>query len=130
MLKQVAVDNNSIARQKDRVYCEVCGAKAANQAFLHSHQATHSELPRPHACTEIDCRKSYLFQCQLDRHLLQHQTKSNLSEPQSPGQKEKGKFRCTLCNKRTRTKGKLDAHLQTCHKANTQEFRYLITSTI
>jgi hypothetical protein len=120
------VDSESIARQKDPVFCEVCGSKAANQAFLHAHQSSHSELPRPHRCCEEECNKTFVFQCQLDRHLLQHQAKNGLNGPvevQDPELKEKGKFRCHLCNKRSRTKGKLDSHMQTCHKPNSQEYR-------
>lgn len=113
-----------MARQKDPVYCEVCGSKAANQAFLHAHQSSHAELPRPHECSDANCHKHFVFRCQLDRHQQMHQQKSAPVEPESPALKVKGKFRCTHCNKRTRTKGKLDTHVQSCHKADAQEFRY------
>ncbi|XP_059477677.1 ras-responsive element-binding protein 1-like isoform X2 [Neocloeon triangulifer] len=119
----VVTDNNSLMRQKDPINCEVCGSKAANLAFLHAHQTTHTELPRPNECQESECHKKFIFLCQLNRHLLLHQVKNNVDLPQSPGQKVKGKFKCNLCAKRTRTKAKSDFHMQTCHKPNSQELR-------
>jgi hypothetical protein len=121
---QVTVDSDSMTRQKDPVYCEVCGSKAANQAFLHAHQSSHAELPRPHECSDAGCHKHFVFRCQLDRHQQMHQQKNTpTSAPESPAMKVKGKFRCAQCNKRTRTKGKLDTHVQSCHKPDSQEFR-------
>jgi hypothetical protein len=123
LLFQVTVDGEAMTRQKDKVFCEVCGSKAANQAFLHAHQSSHAELPRPHECSDASCHKHFVFRCQLDRHQQMHQQKSNPVETDSPALKVKGKFRCSQCNKRTRTKGKLDTHVQSCHKADSQEFR-------
>ncbi|CAB3360513.1 Hypothetical predicted protein [Cloeon dipterum] len=124
---QFTTDNATLLRQKDPVKCEVCGSKAANLAFLHAHQSTHVELPRPNECPDDECRKKFVFTCQLNRHMLLHQVKSS-PPPLSPGAQKgpKDRFRCPLCAKRTRTKAKMDQHVDTCHKPDVCEFKCVL----
>ncbi|KAF4520649.1 hypothetical protein B566_EDAN007515 [Ephemera danica] len=125
-LHEMTVDPQVLARQKEPVNCDVCGTRAANLAFLHTHQAGHSELHRPHRCTNGNCSRRFLFRCQLDRHALIHQVGASAKllggEPRSPVELHQGRYKCTLCKKQTRCQARLLAHIASCHQGS-GEFR-------
>jgi hypothetical protein len=117
------IDSKKKSKTEDELFiCALCDVKCTKKTSIRRHILQFHLNPKPSTNAKKICKickicnKTYLSNSSLNRHYVYHKQRGEIIPKSELLKGSTADFECQICGKQFRFSGRLQLHVQTCHK--------------